>query len=206
MIFIKGILFRKKYEYDSEFILCPIYNFNRNVYLNLRLLTRTLLSIPLAFFLGYSIYFLNLSSIDQIKAMVIKFTLGFIISFYLLQIPHELIHYIIYSDFFTNKDIRIKLFNRKRFFTTICNGTMSKLKVFFGLFTPIFIVTLILSAIMLVRGFNILIYSIVWANLILCSEDLLNIFLSISSEKADGLYEIPNDYNYMLENNKEQTE
>ena len=196
MSFMKGIFFRKKDEYDCEFIISPIINFNRNTYLNLRMLIRTLFSLPLAFYLGYSLYF-NISNIKDILLMFLAFCISFIISFYLLQIPHEFIHYLIYSSFFNDKSINIKLLNRKRFIIATCNSTMSKIKLFFGLITPMLIITSALCIILILKGFNIIIYSILWSNLILCSEDILNIFILITSNKSSGLYEIPNNYNYI---------
>ena len=113
----KGIFLRAKDEYDCEFILSPISNFNRTTYLNLRLLIRTILSLPLALYLGYSLYY-TCNSIVDIKSFILSFIITYILSFYLIQIPHELIHYIIYSNFLSDQKAKIKLFNRKRLITS----------------------------------------------------------------------------------------
>lgn len=198
MIFEKGIFLRKKEEYDCEFILSPISNYNRTTYLNLRLLTRTILSIPLAFYFGYSIFY-NSSYVTDIKQFTIMFTITYVLSFYILQIPHELIHYVIYSKFFNDDKAKIKLFNRKRFITTTYNGNMSIVRSLVGLFVPVLVISTILSSILLVKGFNFIIYGIMWANLIISAEDILNIFIYlIVNTTSKGIYELPNDYNYMI--------
>lgn len=195
----KGIFFKTKDEYDCEFILSPISNFNRTTYLNLRLLIRTILSLPLAFYLGYFIYY-SCTSIADMKLFILTLLVTYIFSFYLIQIPHELIHYIIYSNFLSDSNAKIKLLNRKRFITSTYNNEMSFFKILIGLFAPVLIISSILSTIIILKGFNIIIYGIMWANLIISSEDILNILiLLISNNEIKGIYELPNSYNYLID-------
>lgn len=195
----KGVFFRTKDEYDCEFILSPISNFNRTTYLNLRLVIRTIFSIPLSFYFGYSIYYSCYSIID-FKFFISTFIITYFLAFYLIQIPHELIHYIIYSNFLTDEKAKIKILNRKRFITATYNGKMSSKRSLLGLFAPIFIISSILCVILLLKGFNIIIYGIIWANLIISSEDILNILISlITNNEIKGIYELPNDYNYLID-------
>lgn len=202
----KGIFFRTEDEYDCEFILSPISKFNRTTYLNLRLLIRTIFSIPLAFYFGYSIYY-NCFSIADIKSFILTFVITYFLAFYLIQIPHELIHYVIYSNFLLDQKAKIKLLNRKRFITSTYNGEMSAIRSLLGLLAPIFIISSILSTILLLKGFNIIIYGIMWANLIVSSEDILNILIYlVYNDETKGIYELPNDYNYLIDEIQKQDE
>ena len=46
-----------------------------------------------------------------------------------------------------------------------------------------------------------------WANLIISAEDILNIFIYISSnDVSKGIYELPNDYNYLINEMQKQDE
>lgn len=200
----KGILFRTKDEDDCEFILSPLPQFNRTTYLNLRLLIRTTLSLPLAFYWGYSLYY-NCNSIADIKSFILSFIITYILAFYLIQIPHELIHYIIYSNFLSDENAKIKLLNRKRFITSTYNGEMSNIRSLIGLFAPIVIISSILSTILILKGFNIIIYGVIWANLIISSEDILNILIYlISDNEIKGIYELPNTFNYIMDEKENQ--
>ncbi|CUN58882.1 DUF3267 domain-containing protein [Clostridium disporicum] len=202
----KGIFLRAKDEYDCEFILSPISNFNRTTYLNLRLLIRTILSLPLALYLGYSLYY-TCNSIVDIKSFILSFIITYILSFYLIQIPHELIHYIIYSNFLSDQKAKIKLFNRKRLITSTYNGEINYTRSLLGLIAPVLIISSILSVILILKGFNIVIYGVMWANLIISAEDILNIFIYISSnDVSKGIYELPNDYNYLINEMQKQDE
>ena len=202
----KGIFLRAKDEYDCEFILSPISNFNRTTYLKLRLLIRTILSLPLAFYLGYSLYY-TCNSIVDIKSFILSFIITYILSFYLIQIPHELIHYIIYSNFLSDQKAKIKLFNRKRLITSTYNGEINYTRSLLGLIAPVLIISSILSVILILKGFNIVIYGVMWANLIISAEDILNIFIYISSnDVSKGIYELPNDYNYLINEMQKQDE
>lgn len=193
----KGLFFRKKYEYDCEFILSPLPQFNRTNYLNFRLIIRTILSLPLSFFLGYLIYN-NCNSILDIKSFLLTFLITYILAFYLIQIPHELLHYIIYSNLLSDKKAKIKILNRKRLITSIYNGKMTPIISILGLMTPILIISALLTAILILKGFNIIIYAALWANLIISSEDILNIFIYIiSDDEIKGIYELPNNYDYL---------
>lgn len=203
MILEKGLFFRTKAEYDCEFILSPISKFNRTTYLNLRLLIRTIFSIPLAFYFGYSIYY-NCTLITDIRSFILTFILTYFLAFYLIQIPHELIHYIIYSNFLSDQNAKIKILNRKRFITSIYNGKMNYTRIIIGLISPLFIVSSILSVILFLKGFNVIIYGIMCANLIISCEDILNVFIYLlGNDEFKGLYELPNDYDYLIED-KEQ--
>lgn len=202
----KGIFFRTKDEYDCEFILSPLSKFNRTTYLNLRLVIRTILSLPLAFYLGYSLYY-SCNSISDIKSFILSFIITYILSFYLLQIPHELIHYIIYSNFLSDPNAKNKLLNRKRFITSTYNGEINYVRSLIGLFAPILIISSILSTILILKGFNIIIYGIMWANLIISSEDILNILIYlISNNEIKGIYELPNNYDYLIDETQSQDE
>ena len=202
----KGIFLRAKDEYDCEFILSPISNFNRTTYLNLRLLIRTILSLPLALYLGYSLYY-TCNSIVDIKSFILSFIITYILSFYLIQIPHELIHYIIYSNFLSDQKAKIKLFNRKRLITSTYNGEINYTRSLLSLIAPVLIISSILSVILILKGFNIVIYGVMWANLIISAEDILNIFIYISSnDVSKGIYDLPNDYNYLINEMQKQDE
>ena len=47
-----GKVFKAKNEWDNENILCPRKDYDRNTYWNLRLLFRTLSSLPVLYLLG----------------------------------------------------------------------------------------------------------------------------------------------------------
>lgn len=206
MLLEKGIFFRTKSEYDSEFILAPTSNFNRTTYLNLRLLIRTIISIPLAFHLGYLIYY-NCNTISDIINFLLIFSLMYVISFYLIQVPHELIHYLIYSNFLSDENAKIKILNRKRLITTVYNGNFKPFKVISSLLMPLFIISLILAIFILLKGYNSILYGILCSNLIICSDDILNLFIYMfASSEEKGLYELPNDYNYLISTDKKQDE
>ena len=87
----------------------------------------------------------------------------YVISFYLIQVPHELIHYLIYSNFLSDENAKIKILNRKRLITTVYNGNFKPFKVISSLLMPLFIISLILAIfilLILVVGSFILSYII----------------------------------------------
>ena len=91
--------------------------------------------------------------------------------------------------------------------TSTYNGEINYTRSLLGLIAPVLIISSILSVILILKGFNIVIYGVMWANLIISAEDILNIFIYISSnDVSKGIYELPNDYNYLINEMQKQDE
>ena len=117
MQIVLGRFIKKKEDFDSENIICQIKDYDRDKYLNRRIIIRILFVILYGYELGYMLA-LNSNTINDIKVTVINFVLFYALNFYLIQIPHEFIHTLFYSKAFTNKKNRLVFFNKKRIVTT----------------------------------------------------------------------------------------
>lgn len=189
-----GSIYKTKDQLDSEYIICPIENYDRAKYLNRRLLIRTFLGCIFAFGLGYNLYWDN-QSLGVIIDLISKYIYMYILSFYLMQIPHEFIHLLFYPKTFTEKNIDVRFFNHKRLVTTISHSPISSKRLCFILLLPFVLFALIPTIYMLNGYFNIYIYGFAAANAVLSADDLLNVlllFVKISENNEKFLYEIPN--------------
>lgn len=197
-----GHFFKNKYDFDNANIICPIEFFNRDKYLNLRLLVRIMFILFYGFGFGYSIYF-NVSSVSELKIYLLSFAILYFLIFYLIQIPHEFIHSLFYKNPFKNKVNKLIFFNKNRLLTSELTEEINSFMLFLSLITPFLIFSLIPLIIISVIGFNLNLYALSFANAILSSEDLLNIILELISDTNNGcksLFIIPNNYDYLLEN------
>lgn len=204
MQIVLGRFIKKKEDFDSENIICPIKDYDRDKYLNRRIIIRTLFVILYGYGLGYTIG-LNFNTINDIKITLINFTLFYVLNFYLIQIPHEFIHVLFYSKGFTSKKNKIVFFNKKRIVTTELKEDTNNWIMILSLITPFLVFSILPILLINNIGFDIYLYTLSFANAILSSEDLLNIILLLFSKKNDkgkkALYVIPNNYNYLLNNN-----
>lgn len=195
-----GKFFRNKSDFDNANIICPIEFFNRDKYLNLRLLIRVLFISLFGFGFGYSIYF-NISSTSDLKVYLISFALLYFFIFYLIQIPHEFIHAIFYKNPFKDNINKLLFFNKKRLLTSELTQPIKGYGLFLSLISPFFIFTIIPLIAICIIGFNLNLFALSFANAILSSEDLLNIILQLISGNNNGyksLFVIPNNYDYLL--------
>lgn len=190
-----GSIYKTKDQLDSEYITCPIENYNRDKYLNRRLFIRTFFWGVFAFGLGYNLYWYN-QSLSTIIDLISKFIYIYILSFYLMQIPHELVHLLFYPKTFTEKNIDIKFLNHKRLITCISHSPISSQRLCFTLMLPFILFVVIPTTLCMFNGyFNIYIYGFATANAILSADDLLNVFLQFFKASENGekfLYELPN--------------
>lgn len=190
-----GSIYKTKDELDSEYIICPIENYDRNKYLNKRLFIRTFFWCLFAFGLGYNLYWYN-HSLNTIIDIIFKFIYIYIGSFYLMQLPHELIHLLFYPKTFTEKNIDIKFLNHKRLVTCISHSPISSQRLCFILILPFILFVVMPSTLCILNGyFNIYIYGFTAANAILSADDLLNVFLQffkIVDNEDKFLYELLN--------------
>lgn len=202
MKFELGAIYKTKEQRDSEYIICPIRNYNRDKYLNKRLLIRTILWCIFAFGLGYNLYWFN-ESIYQMRNFIFTFLLVYVVSFYLLQIPHEFLHLVFYPKTFTDKDIEVKFLNNKRLVTCISHSPISSIRLCCILIIPFALFTLFPLIYLSNSDFNIYLYGIITSNAILSSDDLINIILQFFIPPENGLkflYELDNIKDTSLDN------
>ena len=203
MQIVLGRFIKKKEDFDSENIICPIKDYDRDKYLNRRIIIRILFVILYGYGLGYIIA-LNSNTINDIKITVINFTLFYVINFYLIQIPHEFIHILFYSKAFSNKKNKLVFLNKKRIVTTELEEDTNQWLMILSLITPFLLFSILPIVLISNIGFDIYLYTLSFANAILSSEDLLNIILLFFSKKNNEgkktLYVIPNNYDYLLNN------
>lgn len=208
MIITVGRFIKKKGDYDSENIICPIEDYNRDKFLNRRIFVRVLFSVFYCFGFGYMLAF-NAGSIADVKISSLNFILFYIVSFYLIQIPHEFIHTIFYKMPFRNKKNSLVFFNKKRIVTTELEESINPIMLCISLITPFILFTIIPLIAIKYIGFDLYLYSLSFANAILSSDDIVNIILQLFVKKDDNgykrLFVIPNNYDYLIENNNTET-
>ena len=190
MKIVLGRFIKKKEEFDSENIVCPIKGYDRDEYLNRRIFFRILFILIYGFGLGYIIGLTSVT-IHDVKVNICNF--------YLIQIPHEFIHMLFYPNPFKNN--KMIFFNKKRIVTTELSEFIKPLLLVLSLITPFILFSILPLIAIYFIGFNIYLYTLSFANAILSSDDLLNIILQLFVKKNQygkkRLYIIPNDYNYL---------
>ena len=198
MKIVLGRFIKKKEEFDSENIVCPIKGYDRDEYLNRRIFFRILFILIYGFGLGYIIGLASVT-IHDVKVIIFNFILFYICNFYLIQIPHEFIHMLFYPNPFKNN--KMIFFNKKRIVTTELSEFIKPLLLVLSLITPFILFSILPLIAIYFIGFNIYLYTLSFANAILSSDDLLNIILQLFVKKNQygkkRLYIIPNDYNYL---------
>ena len=197
-----GRFIKKTGDYDNENIICPIENYNRDKYLNRRILIRILFIILYGYGFGYILGF-YFTSIKDIKIIILNFIAFYILNFYLIQIPHEFIHILFYKNPFKNTNNSLVFFNKKRIVTSELQEEIHTALLCFNLIMPFILFSLFpLIAIKYLGKVDLYLYSLSFANAILSSDDLLNIILQFfvkpNKEKYKKLFVIPNNYNYLI--------
>ena len=135
-----------------------------------------------AFGLGYSLFYL-----DNLLMNVGIFLLLLILSYLIMLIPHELVHYICYP----NKDnVIIKHNLLKLKFTACIDGTISKQLALISLILPFIIFSIIPSIIIYLSSFNLFLYAIASANAIKSSKDIYNYIFIIKNISKNELLKI----------------
>lgn len=203
-----GKFIKKAGDYDSENIVCPIEDYDRDKYLNRRILIRILFILLYGYGFGYMLA-IESSTIQNLKMVVINFVIFYILNFYLIQIPHEFIHTLFYKNPFKNNNSLV-FFNKKRIITVELNENIHPTLLCLNLIMP-FILFSILPLILIycLKKFDLYLYSLSFANSILSSDDLLNIvlqfFIKSNEEGCKRLFVVPNNYDYLI-NNKNSLE
>lgn len=199
-----GRFIKKAGDHDSENIICPIENYDRDKYLNRRILIRILFILLYGFGFGYMLAIYD-TTIQEIKVTIVNFIIFYILSFYLIQIPHEFIHTLFYKKPFKNTNNSLVFFNKKRIVTSELNEEIHPALLCFNLIMP-FILFSVLPLIVIewLGEFDLYLYSLSFANAILSSDDLLNIILQFFVKTNENgykkLFVIPNNYDYLIEN------
>ena len=203
-----GKFIKKAGDYDSENIVCPIEDYDRDKYLNRRILIRILFILLYGYGFGYMLA-IESSTIQNLKMVVINFVIFYILNFYLIQIPHEFIHTLFYKNPFKNNNSLV-FFNKKRIVTVELNENIHPTLLCLNLIMP-FILFSILPLILIycLKKFDLYLYSLSFANSILSSDDLLNLvllfFIKSNEEGCKRLFVVPNNYDYLI-NNKNSLE
>lgn len=203
-----GKFIKKAGDYDSENIVCPIEDYDRDKYLNRRILIRILFILLYGYGFGYMLA-IESSTIQNLKMVVISFVIFYILNFYLIQIPHEFIHTLFYKNPFKNNNSLVFL-NKKRIVTVELNENIHPTLLCLNLIMP-FILFSILPLILIycLKKFDLYLYSLSFANSILSSDDLFNIvlqfFIKSNEEGCKRLFVVPNNYDYLI-NNKNSLE
>ena len=198
-----GRFIKRKEDYDSENIISPIKDYNRDKYLNRRVFIRILFTLIYGYGFGY-ILAIEATTIQEIKITIINFIVFYILSFYLIQIPHEFIHTLFYKKLFKNSGNTLVFFNKKRIVTSELNEEIHSTLLCLSLIMPFILFSIMPLIIIQYLGYvDLYLYSLSFANAILSSDDLLNIILQLfvkPNEKGfKRLYVIPNNYDYLIE-------
>lgn len=198
-----GRFIKKPGDYDSQNIICPIEDYNRDKYLNRRILIRILFIILYGYGFGYMLASYS-TTIQNIKIIIVNFIIFYILSFYLIQIPHEFIHTLFYKKPFKNTNNSLVFFNNKRIVTSELKEEIHPALLCFNLIMPFILFSLLpLIVIKCLGKFDLYLYSLSFANAILSSDDLLNIFLQFFVKPNESGYKklfiIPNNYDYLIE-------
>ena len=199
-----GRLTKKAEDYDSENILCPIEDYNRDKYLNRRILIRILFILLYGYGFGYMLGSYS-TTIQDIKITIANFIIFYILSFYLIQIPHEFIHTLFYKNPFKNTNNSLVFFNNKRIVTSELKEEIHSALLCLNLIMPFILFSILpLIVIYCLGEFDLYLYSLSFANSILSSDDLLNIvlqfFVKSNEEGCKKLFVIPNNYDYLINN------
>ena len=199
-----GRLTKKAEDYDSENILCPIEDYNRDKYLNRRIFIRIIFVLLYGYGFGYMLG-IESTTIKDVKLTIINFIIFYILSFYLIQIPHEFIHTLFYKKPFKNSSNSLLFFNKKRIVTVELNEEIHPILLCLNLIMPFILFSIIpLIVICCLGEFDLYLYSLSFANAILSSDDLLNIvlqfFVKSNEEGCKKLFVIPNNYDYLINN------
>ena len=179
-----GQFFRKKKEWDCENIICPIEDYSRIRYLNLRMLIRVSLSLPYVYFFGRRIFY-DCTNITDIINYTFRFIFYYVALFYLLQIVHEFIHLISLPNPFSKRN-KILVLNKKRLFTSSLQNEYSTLSLCISLILPFILFSIIPIILIIFWRYNLLLLALSLANTILSSDDLLNIILLLKSYNRDN--------------------
>lgn len=198
-----GRFIKRKEDYDSENIISPIKDYNRDKYLNRRVFIRILFTLIYGYGFGYMLA-IEATNIQEIKITIINFIVFYILSFYLIQIPHEFIHTLFYKKPFKNRGNTLVFFNKKRIVTSELNEEIHSTLLCISLIIPFVLFSIMPLIIMQYLGqFDLYLYSLSFANAILSSDDLLNIILQFfvkpNEHGLKRLYVIPNNYDYLIE-------
>ena len=195
---VLGRFIKKAGDYDSENIICPIENYDRDKYLNRRILIRILFILLYGYGFGYMLASYA-TTIQEIKVIIVNCVIFYILSFYLIQIPHEFIHTLFYKKPFKNNNNSLVFFNKKRIVTSQLNEEIHSALLCFNLIMPFILFSVLpLIAIAWLGEFDLYLYSLSFANAILSSDDLLNIILQFFVKTNENGYKrlfiIPNNY------------
>ena len=76
------------------------------------------------------------TTITDIKITIANCIIFYILSFYLIQIPHEFIHTLFYKNPFKNTNNNLVFFNNKRIITSELNEEISPTLLIFNLIMP----------------------------------------------------------------------
>lgn len=198
-----GRFIKKPGDYDSENIICPIEDYDRDKYLNRRILIRILFILLYGYGFGYMLAIYS-TRIQDIKIMIVNFIIFYILSFYLIQIPHEFIHTLFYKKPFKNTSNSLVFFNNKRIVTSELKEEIHPTLLCFNLIMPFILFSLLpLIVIKCLGKFDLYLYSLSFANAILSSDDLLNIVLQFFVKPNESGYKklfiIPNNYDYWIQ-------
>ena len=199
-----GRFIKKAGDYDSENIICPIEDYHRDKYLNRRILIRILFILLYGYGFGYMLGSYS-TTIQDIKITIANFIIFYILSFYLIQIPHEFIHTLFYKNPFKNTNNSLVFFNNKRIVTSELKEEIHSALLCLNLIMPFILFSILpLIVIYCLGEFDLYLYSLSFANSILSSDDLLNIvlqFFVISNEEGcKKIFVIPNNYDYLINN------
>lgn len=199
-----GRFIKKSGDYDSENIICPIEDYDRDKYLNSRILIRILFILLYGYGFGYMLASYS-TTIQDIKIIIVNFIIFYILSFYLIQIPHEFIHTLFYKKPFKNTNNSLVFFNNKRIVTSELKEEIHPTLLCFNLIIPFILFSILpLIVIKFLGEFDLYLYSLSFANAILSSDDLLNIILQFFVKTNENGYKrlfiIPNNYDYLIEN------
>ena len=199
-----GRFIKKAGDYDSENIICPIEDYHRDKYLNRRILIRILFILLYGYGFGYMLGSYS-TTIQDIKITIANFIIFYILSFYLIQIPHEFIHTLFYKNPFKNTNNSLVFFNNKRIVTSELKEEIHSALLCLNLIMPFILFSILpLIVIYCLGEFDLYLYSLSFANAILSSDDLLNIvlqfFVKSNEEGCKKLFVIPNNYDYLINN------
>ena len=175
MLIKLGKFLKSKQEWDSENIICPVKTYNRIRYLNIRMVIRVVLSLPFFFFLGIKFAEIG-TTLRSIFDYGIRFCLYYIALFYIFQIIHVLTHLLFLPHPFSKRNTLL-FFNKKRLVTYSLQNKYNPFILSLSLSIPLICYTIIPIILIIFWKYDLILFTLALANLILSSDDILNFFL-----------------------------
>lgn len=129
-----------------------------------------LLACICSFEFGRQLYYLSGSTISNLLIFLVML----VIMNFIMIVPHELSHMIYYPKTFNKDELVIGFSKANHSFYCYQKNPQKQFKVLLSLLTPLILFTVIPYCIICIKGFNLIIFAVIVANLIMSANDIYN--------------------------------